>query len=158
MNSVASLVIGDTNKNNVDALNRIIAICYDGIRFCEYARETVSDPRVKACFARKAETRKIVMNRLQRQVTARGYHCEPTTTFAGNLRMWVAGLMEKWSSDPEATLINQLEKVEQRTIDAARSEIQDMTDLNLRAHVARTLNYFTLSQDELREIKETQFH
>lgn len=111
-------------EDQATALNRIVALCRDGIAFYENAASRIDNPKICDLLMKIARQRAEAVGELAPLVEADGEELRDSGTLAGATHRFLAELQADLSQDQTIPLVAQLVEYENRTI----VEIQDLLE------------------------------
>ncbi|MBQ4832544.1 PA2169 family four-helix-bundle protein [Pseudoalteromonas sp. MMG010] len=117
----------------------IIQVMNSGIEFYEKAQAKVQEPAVVSLFQDMIDARKISIERLQPYAINEQGERENGSSFAVQARKAYTSLITKFSSDNANTYIDELEEVEDKTLEEIKSAMDKTQPADCEAALAKTL-------------------
>ncbi|MEC9291724.1 MAG: PA2169 family four-helix-bundle protein [Pseudomonadota bacterium] len=141
-------------KNTAKKLNELVKICNDGKDFYRKGAEDVNNPELKNLFTIMANAREKAIDDMEPFIDGRGYEVEENGTVSGTLRQGYAS-MQKLFRDDEKVLIEQLEEVEDKTLEAFEDAMHDDVPPNINAVIASNFTTFKETHQTMRNLKQS---
>ena len=134
-------------------LRELIELLDDGRRFYETAAENAEGTAFKDLFRRMAQTKAAIAGALNARLRARGEPAEGDGTLLGHLRQGFAEICAHFSTAPDATYVEQLERFEDRMRDAFREAAGESADAETRTLAAKYLPDVLRDHSEMSALK-----
>lgn len=99
-----------------ETLQSLLAICRDGISFYAEAADKIDDAEAKSTIRQMVQVRERLIADFAKLLERRGESIPAGGTLAGTMQKLYADLRARFSSDPQATYISQLEEAEDRLL------------------------------------------
>ena len=141
------------STNNLKLLNDLVSVCRDGENFYLDAAYEVRDPVVKRIFERMALVRTELIDELRPHINIRGEKVTTSGTVAGRLHQWYTDMKAKLSSDVENAYIEELEEVEDKTIEAFEDAINQTDSLPVRHILLNKMPILRQAHNEMRALQ-----
>lgn len=144
------------SENDVAAaLNRIVAVCRDGIEFYEQAAGKVEDPEIRDIFRNMAKVRRETIGELAPFVTAEDEEVSVSGTVAGTTHRLLSEIQASLSSDQTMALVSQLELTEERTVEELKSIVdQRLLPDPVWEILGRKVEVFRATLNQVKALKE----
>jgi len=134
-------------------LRELVELLDDGRRFYESAAENVRGKELESLFQRMAHTKAAIAGALNARLRARGEPPASDGTLLGHLRQGLAEIRAQFSSAPDATYVEQLERFEDRMRDAFREAAGESVDAETRLLAAKYLPDVLRDHSEMSALK-----
>lgn len=109
----------------VEQVADIIKVLKGGIDFYEDARRKVQSHGIKTVFGRMVQSKRDAIEKLQPFAIAEQGEKETGTSFAVDARKMYTKLLSAISSDSDHTFVDQLEEVEDKTLEVIKDALEE---------------------------------
>lgn len=133
-------------------LNELIEITRDGQYFYEHAHDEVEDTQLQALFRDMSQAKRQLIQALAMQVAANQETPAAGGTLAGKLRELYADTRAKLSRDQASVYLGQLERVEERILDAFEDALES-AEPDVRALLAAQMPKVRACHQQMRSLK-----
>lgn len=140
------------------ALNELIEVLNDGVKFYDDAAGTTSNETYRQLFQRMASTKRSIVADLKSEVSQQGETPADGGTIAGSLRQAYTDLRAKMSDNPDAKYIGQLEESEDRILHAFQEALTTSDKAQVRQIAQNYLPDIRRMHDEMRDLKARVKH
>ena len=146
------------NTTEAKHVSDIIQVLNSGIEFYSDAMEKVDDPHLAKFFDRMINSRHIVKEHLQPFAVQDDGKREEGSAFSVEARKMYTKVIGAISSDKDHTYINQLEEVEDKTLDELKAAMKEDQPPQFAAALLQSMTTMQECHDEMRALKHTIQH
>lgn len=143
------------NTPQVNHAADIIQVLNSGIEFYSDAKEQVSDQRLVQFFDRMLNARLMVKERLQPFAVIEDGKREEGSAFSVEVRKVYTKVISAISSDTDHAYINQLEELEDKTLEELRMALKDNQSPQYEAALLQSMTTMQECHDEMRALKRS---
>lgn len=143
------------NTPRVNHASDIIQVLNSGIEFYSDAKEQVSDQRLVQFFDRMLNARLMVKERLQPFAVIEDGKREEGSAFSVEVRKVYTKVISAISSDTDHAYINQLEELEDKTLEEIRMALKDKQPPQYEAALLQSMTTMQECHDEMRALKRS---
>ena len=136
------------------SLNDLIEVLNDGVKFYDDAATTTKINLYQGLFQRMADGKRRIASALKSQVKLHGDTPADSGTIAGSLRKTYTDIAAKFSNQPEAKFVEQLEQSEDRILHAFEDAFSASQTAEVREIAQTYLPELRRMHDEMRNLKQ----
>lgn len=142
-----------TTATNI--LNDMVEVLNDGKKFYREAAQKVARPDLKNLFERMAVTKAAIAADLKGKIIIKGEQPDTNGSISGSLRKAYAEVIAKFSSNPDATYIEQLEAFEDRILHTFKEAAEECKDPAVQAIVQKHMAEVVRDHNDMRNLKRS---
>ena len=149
------VIIMNTHQGQeANHITDIIQVMNSGIDFYEKAQDKVQNPAVGALFQRMIDARKVSVESLQPYAINQQGEREDGSSFAVEARRAYTSLITKLSSDNDETYVNELEEVEDKTLEEIKAAMKKPQPHDCEAALSKVLLTMQSCHTEMSRMKK----
>jgi uncharacterized protein (TIGR02284 family) len=135
------------------SLNELIEVLNDGVKFYDDAAGRTRNETYRQLFGRMASTKRAIVSDLKTEVSHQGETPANDGTVLGSLRQAYTDLSAKFSDNPDAKYVSQLEESEDRILHAFQDALTSSEQARIRQIAQNHLPEVRRMHDEMRNLK-----
>ena len=141
-------------ETQINHITDIIQVMNSGIDFYEKAQENIKDPAIGALFQRMIDARKISVERLQPYAINQKGEREDGSAFSVEARRAYTAILTSFSSDNDSTYVNELEEVEDKTLEEIKAAMKKPQPHDCEAALSKVLLTMQSCHTEMSRMKK----
>lgn len=135
-------------------VRELVRVLNDGVDFYRDAEAKVTDSNLKRTFERMATTREKLINRLQPYIIMQEGEAEHGHTVSLRMRELFTNILASMKADSDQTYIDNLETVEDKTLEEMRAAISDAENVEIMATLREFHPKLKQCHEEIRALKK----
>lgn len=114
----------DTHAKMRDQVQRVLDICYDGVKGYDHAAERTENPDFKTIFHRLAQQRKLFIEELKYDMLDQGLHMETDGTTKGYFHRTWLDIKSAFAGKTDESILEEAKTGEREAVEVYDSVIQ----------------------------------